>query len=315
MTIAKSNFLQSKAWGEVNQKIGHQVFLEQIDGYSVLAIIKNAKRGRYMEIPGGPAIDWSNQKTAKKILNHFVKIAKKHSCVFIRIRPQLENSPKLLNIFKKLGLHIAPMHINASNTVLINLEKSEEELLADMRRQTRYEVRRAAKIGIKVEKTNKIEDYQKFFKIQAATAKRQGFIPPSLDTLLAEREAFGKNITFYIAKIEDKPIAYALFLWDGEEGDYFEAASTDLNRKYPGSYAILWEAMKDLKKLGLKTLNLCGIAPKNQPNHRYAGITTFKTGFGGKQIEYIPAHDFIINKIKYLPDYIIETVRRKKRHL
>ena len=312
---AEPNFLQSQAWGKVNQKIGHQVFYENISGHHILAIIKDAKRSRYMEIPGGPAIDWNDQKLAQKVTDSLLKIAKEHRCVFIRIRPQLEDSPALRNIFKQLGFRIAPMHINADNTVLIDLKKSESELLSDMRRQTRYEVRRAEKIGIKVEKTNHTEVYQDFFEVQALTAKRQGFIPPSLDMLLAEREAFAKNITFYVAKIDEKPVAYALFLWSNQEADYFEAASTDLNRQYPGAYAIIWEAIKDFKKIDLQRLNLCGIAPKNQPHHRYAGITTFKTGFGGDQIEYIPAHDLVINKIKYLPDFIIETARRKKRHL
>ena len=100
-----------------------------------------------------------------------------------------------------------------------------------------------------------------------------------------------------------------------EEGDYYEAASTDLNRKIPGAYALLWQAIKDLKKEGYERFNLWGIAPAGQPNHRYAGVTTFKTGFGGEIIEYVPAHDLIISKVKYLKNLAVETLRKKKRHL
>ena len=70
-----------------------------------------------------------------------------------------------------------------------------------------------------------------------------------------------------------------------------------------------------MKEKDLKRLNLWGIAPEGQPNHRYAGVTTFKTGFGGEIVEFVPAHDLIVNKIKYLPNLIVETARRKKRHL
>ena len=133
---------------------------------------------------------------------------------------------------------------------------------------------------------------------------------------MAEREAFGKNITIYTAKTaEGEAIAYGLMIWDGLEGDYYEAASTDLNRKLPGAYAIIWQVMKDLKKEGCKRFNLWGIAPAGQPNHRYAGVTTFKTGFGGDVVEYVAAHDLVISKVKYLKDYVVETIRKKKRHL
>ena len=193
---------------------------------------------------------------------------------------------------------------------------TEDELLADMRRQTRYEVRRAAKQGITVEKLQNEEIFKEFRKVQAETAKRQGFVPPNLKTLMAEREAFGNNIAIYVAKTsEGSPIAYGMIIKDGKEGDYYEAASTDLNRKMPGAYALLWQVMKDLKVEGYERFNLWGIAPAGQPNHRYAGVTTFKTGFGGEVVEYVPAHDLVITKSKYLKNWIVETVRKKKRHL
>ena len=208
------------------------------------------------------------------------------------------------------------MHLAAEHTVMISLAASEEEMLARMRRQTRYEVRRADKLGIKVEKGNSEEVFREFHAVQMETAKRQGFVPPSLKVLLAEREAFGDDVQIYVARTaEGEPVAYGLIIGDGREADYYEAASTDLNRKLPGAYALLWQAMRDLKKAGYERFNLWGIAPAGQPGHRYAGVTTFKTGFGGEVVEYVPAHDLVISKVGYLKDYIVETARKKRRHL
>ena len=208
------------------------------------------------------------------------------------------------------------MHLAAEHTVIIDLTKSEDELLANMRRQTRYEVRRAGKQGITVEKSRSEEIFKEFRKVQAETAKRQGFVPPNLKTLMAEREAFDDKIAIYVAKTDDgKPIAYGMIIKDGKEGDYYEAASTDLHRKMPGAYALLWQTMKDLKAEGYERFNLWGIAPPGQPNHRYAGVTTFKTGFGGEVVEYVPAHDMVISKAKYLKNWVVETARKKRRHL
>ena len=253
-------------------------------------------------------------KKIKKTISKITEIAKREKCVFVRMRPQLPATKENLKLLENIGLKKSPMHLAAEHTVMIDLKKSEDELLANMRRQTRYEVRRADKLNIRVENSNSEELFKEFHKIQVATAKRQKFIPPDLKTLLAERESL--NSTIYVAKTEDnQPIAYGLIIKEGKEGDYYEAASTDLNRKLPGAYALLWQVIKDLKKEGYERFNLWGIAPANQPNHRYAGVTTFKTGFGGEIIEYVPAHDLVISKIKYLKNLAVETVRKKKRHL
>ena len=311
----EANFLQSPSYAKMNEALGSKTITEDFDGSGhALMIVRDAKRGRYLEIPCGPLINWQDKTLIKKVFQKITKIADQEKCVFVRLRPQLSATKENLKLLENLGLKKSPMHLAAEHTVMIDLQKTEDELLANMRRQTRYEVRRATKQNIKVEKSNSEEIFKEFHKVQVATAKRQGFIPPDLKTLLAERENLDSVI--YIAKTsEGQPIAYGLIIKDGKEGDYYEAASTDLNRKIPGAYALLWQAIKDLKKEGYERFNLWGIAPAGQPNHRYAGVTTFKTGFGGEIIEYVPAHDLIISKVKYLKNLAVETLRKKKRHL
>ena len=335
--MEEGNFLQSKEYGKMNEILGEKVFYEDFNGEGwAVMIVRDAKRGRYLEIPCGPLIDWKNKEKTEKIFEKIKKIAKREKCVFIRIRPQLRENKENLEILEGLGMKKSPMHLAAEHTVIIDLSASEEEMLSRMRRQTRYEVRRAEKLGIEVKKDNSKEIFDEFFKVQSETAKRQNFIPPSLKTLLAEKEAFGENIMIYVAKIKsekimsarnetpkkqgseedsEQAIAYGLIIKNGIEADYYEAASTELNHKLPGAYAVIWQAMKDLKKEGIKRFNLWGIAPPNQPNHRYAGVTTFKTGFGGEVVEFVPAHDLVINRVKYLKNLVVETVRRKRRHL
>ncbi len=313
----EANFLQSPAYGKMNELLGAKVLTEDFDGQGhALMVVREAKRGRYLEISCGPLTDWSSSANAKDILAKIQQIAKQNKCVFIRIRPQLPASSENLKILEDLGLKKSPMHLAAEHTVMIDLTKSEDDLLSEMRRQTRYEVRRSAKLGIKVVADNSEQIFKEFHKVQLETARRQNFVPPSLKTLLAEREAFGKDATIYVAETaEGEKIAYGLVICGGKEGDYYEAASTQLNRKLPGAYALLWQAMQDLKKQGYERFNLWGIAPANQPNHRYAGVTTFKTGFGGEIVEYVPAHDLVISHVGYLKDLIVETARKKRRHL
>lgn len=338
MIKEEGNFLQSSEWGKVAEQIGHKIIFKELGfGAKVLMIIKDAKRGRYLEIPGGPLLDWGNSAEVNAVFAEIRAIAKTERCVFVRFRPQLKKTSENLQLVAKTGAKPAPFHLHAQNTVILDLEKTEDKLLAEMRRQTRYEVRRAEKLKLSVKFGNSEELFKEFHAVQLETAKRQNFIPPHFDELNAYREIFKDHAMIYYVEttenltadgkklLEGEPsgeylpagtkLNYGLFLDFGAEVEYFEAASTEFGHLAPGAYAMLWQAIKDYRKKGLKRFNLWGIAPPNQPNHRYAKVTTFKTGFGGEQVEYIPAEDIVIDPAKYLVTKLIEETRKKIRHL
>ena len=301
MNNEEGNFLQSPEWGKTAEKVGHRVILKEIvSGVTVLMIIKDAKRGRYLEIPGGPLLDWKNRALVESVFAEIKQIAKAEHCVFIRFRPQLQNTPENLQLVAQTGAKPAPFHLHAQNTVILDLRKPESELLSDMRRQTRYEVRRAEKLKLGVKSGNSKALFEEFHKVQLETADGKKILEgkPEGDYLPAGTK-----------------LNYGLFLDYGGEVEYFEAASTKYGHLAPGAYAMLWQAIKDYQSKKLSRFNLWGIAPPNQPNHRYAKVTTFKTGFGGKQIEYIPAQDIVINPLRYRITKIIEELRKKIRHL
>ena len=321
----EANFLQGPLWAEANRLMGHKLIVRTFDDKAVyLGIVKDARRGRYLEIPGGPLVNWVDRNIVKTVFESIIEEAKKEKCVFVRFRPQVYNTPeneklvsKLKTEIKGIDLRSAPMHLHAQNTIILDLKKTEEELLMSMRRQTRYEVRRSEKLGLKVIEDHSEKTFKEFHNVQSETARRQNFIPPSERELFAEREAFSPDhLKLYKVLDENEhPVAYGLILIYGKEAEYFEAASTDLNRKLPGAYALLWQAIKDLKAENIERFNLWGIAPPGAEHHRYSGVTTFKTGFGGDVIEFIPAKDIVINKLKYKFDEIVENARKKKRNL
>ena len=191
----EANFLQSPEYGRVNEILGEKVVIEDFGGRGyALMIVRNAKRGRYLEIPCGPLMDFSNLKERIKVFDRITEVAEREKCVFVRMRPQLLATPENLEMLSEMGLKKSPMHLAAEHTVMINLEASEEALLVGMRRQTRYEVRRADKLGSEVLSGNSEELFREFHEVQTETARRQNFVPPSLEVLLAEREAFRNKI-------------------------------------------------------------------------------------------------------------------------
>lgn len=317
----EANFLQTSGWGKTYEDDGKQVFYfgvfsdNKLCG-SAVAILKPAKRGRYLEIPGGPILDWDGKKSIlRSFMSEIKDFAHEQNCVFVRMRPNIADTDKHRELAKNLGLVLSPMHLHAEHTVMLDLTKSEDELMAEMRRQTRYEVRRATKLGIKVEYLTSKKAFNDFYDLQLETAKRQGFIPSERKLILAQHDIFGDKARIYTASLDGKKLAQGLILMQKPEAIYHEAASTLDGRKYPGAYALQWQVMKDAKAMGIDRYNLFGIAPPNSPHHRYAGVTTFKTGFGGEQVAYLPAHDLVIKPLHYKLVHILEEARKKRRHL
>ena len=59
----EANFLQSPEYGKMNEILGDKVVTENFGGQGwALMIVRDAKRGRYLEIPCGPLIDWGDKK-------------------------------------------------------------------------------------------------------------------------------------------------------------------------------------------------------------------------------------------------------------
>lgn len=319
-TYGAANFLHAWQWGDLHETLGDQVYREGIykDDSLVgvlLGIVKDARRGRYLEVPGGPLIDWADDDTVVFATNELRRIAEEATCVFVRVRPQLEATGEHHSLLKAHQFKLAPMHLHAEHTNILDITASEDELLSGMRRQTRYEVRRADKQGVVVSWASNAAAIEEFYTVQADTARRQGFIPPSRAFLDAQLAAFGNDLRVYRAEKDGQLLTLALVIFYGNEADYHEGASTPEGRSQPGAYAIQWQAIRDAKARGIVRYNFWGIAYTNDPKHRYAGVTTFKRGFGGKDTTYLPAHDLVIHRLKYVKNWVIETIRKKVRKL
>ena len=65
----------------------------------------------------------------------------------------------------------------------------------------------------------------------------------------------------------------------------------------------------------MKRYNFWGVSPPENKNHRFYGISIFKRGFGGKDLEYLHAQDLVINYPKYVFNYVIENIRKKMRNV
>jgi lipid II:glycine glycyltransferase (peptidoglycan interpeptide bridge formation enzyme) len=313
---APQSLFQSWLWGEVQEKTGQRVLRFTIlDGKQLVGIaqvfVVRARRGTFLHVRHGPI--WKEQK--KEYWQEFTSIigpvAKKEGAWFIRVSPLIALSTDPPFSFLDLGFVPAPIHaMDAEHCWVLDIDKSEEELLMGMRKTTRYEVKRAQKMGVSVIRSENIDDLKKFYALYDETSKRHGFVQH--EGLTEEFEVFAaeKKAVLYLASMDNQIIAGALILFYGNQAIYHHGAS--LSSKVPASYLVQWHAFLEAKKRGLSLYNFWGIAPEDSLNHPWRGITLFKKGFGGRQLDYMHAHDLPISALYLIPKSI-ETIRRKMR--
>ena len=318
----EANFLQSWWWGEFNEQIGRSVYRL---GYEksgklvgvMLAVVEPARRGRYLTVAGGPIIDWRDESTVAAWVDSLKDLARRERCVFVRVRPQLLADTFSRELFARQGFRSAPMHLSAELTSQLQLDRSEEDLLANMRQQTRYEIRRAQKIGIEVIATKDRAELHDFYKLQLETAQRQGFVPFSEKFLTTQFAVFAQadSALLYTASYEGNVLAQAFVIFYGEEAAYHYGVSTLDGRKYPGAYLIQWEAIREAKRRNMSRYNFWGVAPHGETQHRFHGVSVFKRGFGGEDVEYLHAQDLVIAPARYGASWSIEQIRKRLRRV
>ena len=325
----EKTFLQSWNWGNFNitnnAKIWRFGAYEGNNLLSVCLVVKvSARRGTFLFIPHGPIMLENLETKDKKeifqlLLLELAEIAKTENASFIRVSPLFLRTEENVNLFEELGFRNAPMHASAYEaTWKLDIFPEKNELLANMRKTTRYLIKKAVENpDITIEKSADEKNVEIYQKLNKEVSKRQHFIPFSDAFIKNEFEVFKNDneIVFLFGKYKGEVVAGAMVIfWQGI-GFYHQAASLGKFAKFSIPYLLQWEAIKEAKEKNCKIYDFWGFTdPQEFPKHPWAGPTLFKMGFGGYKTEYIQTQDFIISK-KYWLNYIIEKIRRAKRGL
>lgn len=320
-------FVQSPAYTQFYQSMGEEGRIwgvynetnELVAGSIIISV--HARRGNFWLLPYGPVISakiTGSERTA--IFTFLTKAlqteAKKAGLDFVRISPFWPVSDKeMVAAFKSNNFIRSPLHILAEYTWLLDISLSEENLLKNMEKNHRNLIRRCEKEGVRVEISTDLEAVEAFNRMHDVTVKRHNFHRFPAGYVRKEFSALSPgNAAVIKAYLPDGTLdAVGIFMFYGTMSCYRHAASLMSDKRLPTSYAVQWAAIKEAKKRGCIVHNFWGIAPPEaNKHHPFFGITHFKKGFGGYELDLIPCHDLPVSPRYYLT-WLIEKVRSVRR--
>lgn len=320
---SEANFLQSWDFYEFHKNRGKKIVRRAAvdDKDKIVAayagVVETAKRGTYMAIAGGPIMDWQNKKLVREIFADIRKVGKDTGCAFVRVRPQLPLSDNSLKLMQELGLKKAPMYLSVEYAGILDLNKTRDEILAGASQGFRRKLRKAEKNEIKITADTEQKSIKEFCELEKKHAERQKYVAFSSSFLTKQFDAFAKNneVLIYTARKDGEILAQNFMIFYGAEASYHYGVSSQLGTKYSAAPLLHMAAMDEARKRGCTRYNLWGIVGLDEKTHRFYGVSEFKRSFGCEELKYTPAHDMILNPVKYQLTKIVETARKKVRHI
>jgi lipid II:glycine glycyltransferase (peptidoglycan interpeptide bridge formation enzyme) len=329
----EKTFLHSWNWGQFNETQGHKIWRFGVYNREtlfavVMAIKITARRGTFLFIPHGPVtIDGTTadrQEILKLFLLNIQDTIKEEKISFLRVAPVWQRTQQNESVFEDSKFRLSPIHMHPEVTWELDISLSEDEILAGMRKTTRYLIKQALKnADITIERSVNPDDLRYFWPVYKETAERHHFVVFSEKYLRSEFEIFAKDnqIELFLGKYKGEVVSAALFVfWQGT-CVYHHSGSLSKFNKIPVSYLLQWEAIRTAKARGCVAYNFWGVSPDTKTpedaassKHPWAGLSLFKMGFGGSLKEYVKTQDLPISS-KYWLNYIIEVLRKKKRNL
>jgi lipid II:glycine glycyltransferase (peptidoglycan interpeptide bridge formation enzyme) len=324
-TLPEPHILQTEEWKQIKKQFGwepyqyiwsnsNQIFAAALVLKRTISVVPPSIQASVLYVPKGPLlVDWNDVDLRNNVIADLQEIAKLHRAMFIKIDPDIQVGTGLpgecgpdelgIKISTELageGWQYSGDQIQYKNTVILDLNSSEDELLRRMKQKTRYNIRLASRKGVRVRIGNS-SDFEMLFRMYAETSVRDNF---------AIREAgYYKRLwnLFYragmveplIAEVEDNPVAGLMLYFFGRKAYYMQGMSTSLHREKMPNYMLQWEAMKRAKERDCVVYDLWG-APENfTSDDPMWNVYRFKSGFGGELIRHIGAWDLVINKLQY----------------
>ncbi|MDD2731010.1 MAG: peptidoglycan bridge formation glycyltransferase FemA/FemB family protein [Candidatus Portnoybacteria bacterium] len=309
-----TQFTQSWAWGEFRRSLGYPVrrFALADDSGDWLCAVQGEYRKKilglgYWYASRGPVISPKvSRENYRALISHLISLMAEKGrlprSLFWRFEPVVRVESQTRDLPPRF---IRSLSLDPSSTNLLDLTQSEEQLLSRMHEKTRYNIKIATRHGVKTRVTSHPADIDQFLKLMRETETRAGFVQHSSNYIYKTLQtlAAAKMARLRVAELNGAMLAANFEIVYGQTLTYLYGASSHLVRQAMAPYALHWDAIRAAKQEGNKIYDFWGVNPANISSPLYKksweGITRFKNGWGGKQVDLIGTWDLPMNMTLY----------------
>lgn len=245
--------------------------------------------------------------------------------IFVKFEPHTELKPdETADESLHPALRVSPHPLFTRWNQVLDLQKSQSELMQNMHHKTRYNIKLAVKKGVSVMEMSTPDGYAQFESLYFETCKRQkykGHTPSyhrsiwnNLGATNDGNSAAFPRLTAHIviAQYEGTPLV-ANELWQYKDTLYYVyGGSSAEHRNVMAPNALMWHTIQLAQKWGCTKLDMWGSLPPQHDEHDpWAGFTKFKDGYGTRYVQSVGTYDLVFSEPLYLLYSAAHIVRQK----
>lgn len=299
------SFLQTKQWADFKKSQGFEII--ELDGIFIHK--RNIPMGQnFLYIPEVSANDINQEN-----LEELKKLTKEQKSIFLKIEfidPVNENAGQIL---QSLNLKKSFEQIQPKWRQIIDINISEDEILAQMKQKGRYNLHLAEKKSVKITKGHNKDDIKAFYDLYTQTTNREKISGRNVKYFEELVDSFASTdyLEIYIASYEKEPVAGAVIVYCDGVASYLYGGSSRRHKEVMAPYLLHWKIIQDAKMRGCHSYDLIGRSKPGDEKSQWAGVTRFKEQLGGQAVEILGSFDFINKPFWYSIYKLVESIRRK----
>jgi lipid II:glycine glycyltransferase (peptidoglycan interpeptide bridge formation enzyme) len=317
--------LQTRAWGEFKRGWGWRPsYWIGGEGAREVAVLFLRRRvpgfGELWYAPKGPGV-----VDAAGLVAVLADRQQLDGVFLAKVEPEIEESGADTGALREAGLHkpAADVQMNRA-TIVVDLDREEDEVIASFKPKTRYNIRLAARRGVTVEAVPMTDDnVATMYSLMAATQERAGFFLRSQAYFRGYWElqgASGQGQLFF-ASAEGTVLAGVFATFLGARAWYKDGGSTKQHSDLMAPHLLQWEVMRWLRQRGVRSYDLVAVPPASElsADHPLYGLYRFKSGFSETVTEFVGTWDLPLRPRAYAAwqrfgEAVAQSVNRRLRH-
>jgi lipid II:glycine glycyltransferase (peptidoglycan interpeptide bridge formation enzyme) len=189
-------------------------------------------------------------------------------------------------------------------TILVDINRDEDALLASFKPKCRYNIRLSARRGVVVRRAA-VEDrsVDVMYRLMRATQARAGFmLRPRryFEGYWRLQHASGQG-DFFFAQRGDDVLAGCFVNHLGAKAWYKDGGSSRHHHELMAPYLLQWEVMRWLRQRGVRSYDLVAVPrPADlREDHPLYGLYRFKSGFNDHITEFVGTWDLPLHERRY----------------